>query len=160
MLTYAMAKTKNPDQKIRALRQRGSLNTHPEKVADPLFASSDFFDARDLVQVKYEMVRKVQVDHQSISSSAAAFGFSRPSFYQAQSRLASGGLPSLVPQRPGPRRRHKLDAEVMTYVQKLRSEDPSIRASDLVGHVFERFGRRVHVRSLERALAPQGKKRP
>jgi hypothetical protein len=155
-----MAKTKPPDPKAQALRQRDSLNPHPEKVTDPLFATSDFFDARDLVQVKYEMVRRVQVDHQLVSSSATAFGFSRPSFYQAQARLESGGLAALVPQKPGPRRRHKLDAEVMTFLQKLSSEDPSLRPPDLVGHILERFGRRVHVRSIERALARQKKKRP
>jgi len=136
-----------------------SLNPHPEKVVDPLFAASDFFDARDLVQVKYEMVRRVKMDHQPVGSSAAAFGFSRPSFYQAQARLESGGLASLVPQKPGPRRRHKLDAEVMAFLQKLRSEDPSLKPPDLVGHIVQRFGRRVHVRSVERALARQEKKR-
>ncbi len=155
-----MAKNKIPDLKSQALRQRGSLNSHPEKVTDPLFAASNFFDARDLVQVKYEMVRRVQVDRQPVSSSATAFGFSRPSFYQAQARLESGGLAALVPQKPGPRRRHKLDAEVMQFLQKLRSEDPSLKPADLVGHILERFGRRIHVRSVERALAQQEKKRP
>lgn len=155
-----MAKTKPPDPKSQALRQRDSLNPHPEKVSDPLFATSEFFDARDLVQVKYEMVRRVQVDHQPVGSSVTAFGFSRPSFYQSQARLGSGGLAALVPQKPGPRRRHKLDAEVMTFLQKLRSEDPSLRPLDLVDHILERFGRRVHVRSIERALARQEKKRP
>ena len=154
-----MAKDKIPDLKSQALRQRGSLNSHPEKVTDPLFAASKFFDARDLVQVKYEMVRRVQVDRQPVSSSATAFGFSRPSFYQAQARLDSGGLAALVPQKPGPRRRHKLDAEVMQFLQKLRSEDPSLKPADLVGHILERFGRRIHVRSVERALAQQEKKR-
>jgi transposase len=155
-----MAKTKPPDPKVQALRHRDSLNPHPEKVADPLFATSDFFDARDLVQVKYEMVRKVQVDHQPVSSSATAFGFSRPSFYQAQARLETGGLAALVPQKPGPRRSHKLDGEVMAFLQKLRSEAPSLRPPDLVSHILRRFGRRVHVRSVERALARQEKKRP
>ena len=155
-----MAKTKPSDRKSQALRERDSLNPHPEKVADPLFATSRFFDARDLVQVKYEMVRRVQVDHQPVSSSATAFGFSRPSFYQAQDRLESGGLAALVPQKPGPRRRHKLDAVVMTFLQALRSEDPLLRPSDLVGRIRERFGRSVHVRSVERALAHQGKKVP
>jgi transposase len=155
-----MAKTKLPERKSQALRELDSLNPHPERVTDPLFSTSDFFDARDLVQVKYEMVRRVHVGRQPVSSSATAFGFSRPSFYQAQARLESGGLAALVPQKPGPRRRHKLDAEVMTFLQKLRSEDPSLRPPDLVGRIRERFGRSVHVRSVERALARQEKKRP
>ena len=128
-------------------------------MADPLFASSDFFDPRDLVQVKYEMVRKVQVDRQPISRSATAFGFSRPSLYQARARLQHGGLAALVPHKPGPRRRHKLDAEVMAFLRELKSEDPSLRSLDLARRVSERFGRKVHPRSVERALARQEKKR-
>src|SRR5438477_9490329 len=102
-----MAKRK-PDPKIEVLQKRGSLNPHPERVADPLFQESDFFDARDLVQVKYEMVRQVQVDGHPVRRSAAAFGFSRPTFYQAQTLLEGGGMAALVPQKPGPRRSHKL----------------------------------------------------
>lgn len=49
------------DPKVRALRS-SRVNPRPEAVSDPLFAGSEFFDARDLVQVKYEMVRRVQID--------------------------------------------------------------------------------------------------
>ena len=72
------------DSKGESLRQQGVLNPHPEKVADPLFRDSEFFDLRDLVQVKYEMLRRVRVDALSVSEVSQAFGFSRPVFYQAQ----------------------------------------------------------------------------
>ena len=74
-------KTKVPDPKTEALRHQGCLNPHPERVTGPLFDASDFFDSRDLVQVKYEMLRRVRAEGEPISESAAAFGFSRPSFY-------------------------------------------------------------------------------
>ena len=90
---------------MEALRAERSLNPRPEAVVDEAFGSSEFFDARDLVQVKYEMVRRVRVDGDAVSRSAAAFGFSRPSFYEAAASLDAGGLPALVPARPGPRRR-------------------------------------------------------
>ena len=154
-----MSKAKPSDPKLAALRQQGCLNPRPHKVADPLFASSDFFDARDLVQVKYEMVRRVRVDGQPVSHTAAAYGFSRPSFYQAQRVLDQGGLAALVPRRPGPRRSHKLSADVMAFLQQERSTDPSLRAPDLASRVLERFGRKVHPRSVERALVRQEKKR-
>jgi hypothetical protein len=54
--------------------------------------SSDFFDTRDVVQVKYEMLRQVSEDGASVSSAAAAFGFSRQSYYHAAAALAPGGL--------------------------------------------------------------------
>ena len=154
-----MAKRK-PDPKIDALRQRGSLNPHPDRVADPVFQTSNFFDARDLVQVKYEMVRQVRVDGRPVRHSAATFGVSRPTFYQAQALLDGGGMAALVPRKPGPRRSHKLDPDVMGFIGQLRVDDPSLRAADLADRVQQRFRRTVHPRSIERALARQEKKRP
>jgi hypothetical protein len=57
------------DRKELALRQEGTLNSHSEQVTDGLFLTNQFFDARDLVQVKYEMVRRVQNDGQPIKPS-------------------------------------------------------------------------------------------
>ena len=48
--------------KEAALAATRCLNPHPEQVTDPAFLASEFFDARDAVQVKYEMVRKVKAD--------------------------------------------------------------------------------------------------
>jgi len=109
------------DPKVEALRAARSLNPHPEAVRDAAFSESAFLDARDLVQVKYEMVRRVRLQGEPVTSAAAAFGFSRPSFYQAQAALEAGGLQALVPARPGPRRAHKLTAEVMGFL-RARSE--------------------------------------
>ena len=134
-------------------------NAHPERVQDPLFATTDFFDARDLVQVKYEMVRRVRVDGQPVTRSAAAFGFSRPALYQAQAAVARGGLAALVPKKPGPRRPHKLSADVVDFLQQQRAEDASLRSPELARRVRARFGRTVHPRSVERALAQREKKR-
>ena len=155
-----MTKPRPPDPKPDALRRHGSLNAHPERVQDPLFAITDFFDARDLVQVKYEMVRRVRVDGQPVSRSAAAFGVSRPTLYQAQAALARGGLPALVPRKPGPRRSHKLSDEVMDFLHRARAAEPSLRPPELARRVRARFGRTVHPRSIERALARREKKRP
>jgi hypothetical protein len=57
-----MARRKREDPKVEVLRSQRSLNPRPEQVVDEVFASSEFFDPRDLVQVKYEMVRRVQVE--------------------------------------------------------------------------------------------------
>ena len=155
-----MAKTRPPDKKIEALRKQGSLNPHPDKVQDPLFAAADFFDARDLVQVKYEMVRRVHVEHEPVSQSASTFGFSRPTFYQARALLERGGLAALVPKKPGPRRAHKLSTEVVDFLQEERALGASVSSLELARRVQQRFGRKVHARSVERALARREKKRP
>lgn len=141
------------DRKIEALRAERSLNPRPETVRDEAFAGSEFLDARDIVQVKYEMVRRVRVEGEAVSHSATAFGFSRPSFYEAATAIDTGGLAALVPARPGPRRAHKLNDEVLSFVRASMDTDPSLRSVDLVGLIEERFGVSVHPRSIERALA-------
>src|SRR6476620_7049882 len=103
---------KRTDPKIETLRAERTLNPHPEAVQDEAFAGSEFLDARGRVPGKYEMVRRVRVAWASLSGSAAAFGFSRPSYYQAATAIDEGGLAALVPARPGPRRAHKLTEEV------------------------------------------------
>lgn len=153
-------KTKPSDPKVNALRQHGSLNLHADEVTDPLFADSDFFDSRDLVQVKYEMVRRVRVDGESVVQSAAAFGFSRPSLYQAKAALESNGLSGLVSKKRGPRRAHKLSTEVMDFLHRQLSEEPSLSSTELAARIWKRFERKVHPRSVERALKRQKKKRP
>jgi len=147
---------KKPDPKTDALRESRTLNPHPEAVTDEAFAGSDFFDPRDLVQVKYEMVRRVREDGVSVSSAAEAFGLSRQSYYQAAAALDEGGLPGLLPGKPGPRGAHKLTGEVVEYLRALAASDPGLRAAGLAVAAEARFGIRVHPRSVERALARAG----
>jgi transposase len=149
------------DEKAAALDAARSLHQRPETVVDPAFTSGDpFFDARDLVQVKYEMLRRVAVDGATVRAAATAFGFSRPSFYAARTAWSRAGLPGLLPDRPGPRHGHKLTADVLAFLQEQRARDAQVRPSTLVALVHERFGVRVHRRSIERALARLGKKVP
>src|SRR6266567_3434312 len=90
------------DPKEAALAATRCLNPHPEQVTDPAFLASEFFDARDAVQVKYEMVRKVKADGAPVTAAAAAFGYSRPAYYEAASALERSGLEGLLPARLAP----------------------------------------------------------
>ena len=153
-----MAGKTNRDLKSKALQQEGSLHAHPEQVKDELFLSHEFFDPRDLVQVKYEMLRRVQSDGQTVSQSAARFGFSRPSFYQAQAAFEQGGLPALMARKRGPKRAHKLTTEVLAFVRQAQQEDSSLRPAGLSVLVKDRYGISVHPRSIERALTRSQKK--
>jgi transposase len=147
------------DAKLEALRQQGTLNPRPDEVTDELFADNEFFDPRDLVQVKYEMLRRVQADANSITDAATAFGFSRPSFYQAQTAFEHGGLAGLVPRKRGPKQAHKLTDEVLAFIREARQNDSSSQASELARLIHQRFGITVHPRSIQRALLRHQKKR-
>jgi transposase len=136
-----------------ALREARTLNPRPEVVVDEAFVDEEFLDARDLMQLKYEMVRRVRLEGEAVSAAAAAFGFSRPSWYAAAEALDAGGLPGLLPARPGPRRAHKLTDDIVAFVDLTLEEDPSLRSAQLAAAVENRYGVSVHPRSVERALA-------
>jgi hypothetical protein len=147
------------DPKVEALRAEGALYRHAAQVTDPAFATHEFFDARDVVQVKYEMIRRVEVEAQPVAPTAAAFHFSRPSFYHAQRAFQQRGLTGLLPRKRGPHGGHKLTAEIVVFLQALRDAEPSLPASELAQRVAQRFAITVHPRSIERALGRQEKKR-
>ena len=146
------------DAKRQALQQTGSLNRYPEAVQDPLFQQGDFFDARDMVQVKYEMLRRVEQEGERVSDTVKTFGLSRVAFYQIQTAFRQHGLQGLIHKRPGPQGPHKLSAAVMEYIDQQLAEDRSLRSRDLADRVRKKFGFSIHPRSIERALARRRKK--
>jgi transposase len=142
------------DGKLAALRRQHAQHPHPDAVRDAAFTSGDpFFDPRDLVQVRYEMLRRVREEGQSVAGTAATFGVSRPAFYAAAASFEQAGLPGLVPERPGPRRAHKLSEPVVDVLAGILAADRSLTSADLARIAGERFGLVVHRRSVERALA-------
>ena len=154
----ARARPSKRDPKEEALARDGVLNPRPEAVLDPLFVDNPFFDPRDLVQVRYEMVRRHQTDGQSISNVADIFGVSRPTFYKAQSALADQGLAGLLPQQRGPKGGHKISVEVIAFVDELKATKPDLTLPQVISAIAARFGLDVHRRSLERALTRKKKR--
>jgi len=148
-----------PPNKSDALREEGTLNPRPETVRDPKFEEGEFFDPRDLVQVKYELLRSVQVEGESVTDAVVAFGFSRPTFYQAKADFERAGIAGLVPKKRGPRGPHKLTGEILDFLKQRVTPDGPLRARELAEQVHERFEVRVHPRTIERALR-RSKKKP
>jgi transposase len=144
------------DEKLKALRQSHALHPHPDQVQDPLFTSgSPFFDPRDLVQVKYELLRRVRVEGDSVSHATSLFALSRPTFYAAQAAWERSGLLGLVPEPTGPRQAHKLTAE---FIVLLRPLADTMSSTQLATWLRDERHLIVHPRSIERALARSAKK--
>ena len=148
-----------PDPKSAALRAAGALHPHPEAVRDEVFSGHEFFDRRDRVQVKYEMLRRHRLEGQPVTAVAGAFGVSRQAFYQAEAAFRGGGIPGLLPRRRGPRRAHKCSDEVLDFVEQWRASPTLEREEDVVEAIRRRFGVRLHPRSIQRALTRRKKKR-
>jgi transposase len=144
------------DEKLTLLRQSHTLHPHPEQVRDPLFTSgSPFFDSRDLVQVKYELLRRVRVDGYSIAEATMLFALSRPTFYAAQAAWEQAGIAGLLPEPTGPRHAHKLTEEILAQLQPLAT---TMSPPQLAQWLQEQHHLTVHPRSIERALARSAKK--
>ena len=139
------------------LRQHGALNPRAAAVSDELFRQSEFFDPADSVQVKYEMLRQVQVEGQPVSDAAQAFGFSRPSFYQTQAAFDESGVVGLLPHKRGPKGGHKLTPEVMEFAGRKREQDPSLSWEELGQLIQQHFQISIHARSIARQWARQKK---
>jgi transposase len=154
-----MAKLKKPDQKALELKRTGTLNPRPDSVSDTLFKENPFFDPKDLLQVRYEMLRRHSVEGVSIVDAATNFGVSRPTVYQAQAAFQQAGLSGLLPKHRGPKQGHKLSVEIIEHVRTLRAAKPDLTTIACIQAVRERFGITVHRRSLERALAGKKKRR-
>ena len=146
------------DQKSKELRSCRCLNPLPEKVTCDLFKETGFFDPRDLLQVKYEMVRQIEVEKKPIRHAARQFGFSRPSAYKALDTFQTNGVPGLLRTKPGPRRAHKLNDTVIKFIEAQRSTCPSLSLSELVDRIKNELGVVVHRRSIQRVMN-RGKKR-
>jgi transposase len=146
------AKSDNKHPKTRTLLEEGTLNPAPEKVHDPKFRDSEFFDPHDVVQVKYEMLRRVSVENASVSNTTEEYGVSRPTYYQTKASFDESGIAGLVPKKRGPRGPHKLQGEVLAFIQKQLVAGAPIRARELAKLVREKFNLEVHPRTIERAV--------
>jgi transposase len=150
----------SPDNaKAAALRDQGALHPHPEAVHDQRFHSDEFFDPRDWVQVRYEMLRRHRVEGQSVTEVAASFGVSRQAFYVTEEAFQGHGLPGLLARRRGPKRAHKCTEEILDFVGQWREAAKTETGETLVEAIEKRFGIRIHPRSIDRALARRKKKR-
>lgn len=139
-------------EKQKLLQEHGALNPEPEAVKDELFLEKDFFDPNDLIQVKYEMLRRVEKEGHSVSSAAESFGFSRPAFYQIRNNFKQEGLIGLFPKKRGPQKPHKLTPEVMQYIKGLLVEANKPDFEELARKIEKKFSISVHPRSIRRAL--------
>jgi transposase len=151
-------KQSNQD-KIASLRDQGNINPSPKKVRDPLFLTEPFFDANDIVQVKYELLRRVQIEGISITDAVKNFGFSRLSFYRILAVFEKFGLTGLIPKKRGPREAHKITADVLKFINNKIQNTPAVNSIELKKAIKDKFGLSVHPRSIERALARKKKRK-
>lgn len=142
------------DKKEEFLEASGALNPKPEEVEDQKFRlPQGFFDPRDKVQVKYELLRAHEVDGESISEAAPRFGYTRESFYTSKERFESEGIVGLVDRKRGRKGPDKLTEEILEFLRQNKSQEPALSGARLCEMVRERYGVKLHKRTVEKAVA-------
>jgi transposase len=143
--------------KTDALIEEGTFNPAPDKVRDPKFRTGEFFDPRDAVQVKYELLRRVSIDKVSVTEASGEYGVSRPTYYQAKAGFDTAGIAGLVPAKPGPRGPHKVDDNVLTFLRARVVVGEPLRARELAKLVRDELDIELHPRTIERVLKKTGR---
>jgi transposase len=151
-------KSKPKDDKAASLSLSGTLNAKSGAITDELFnGDKAFFDPRDLVQVKYEMLRRVDNGESSVSKASGDFGFSRPSFYEAKRLFDADGVAGLVPKTRGPKSPHKLTDEILDFISSIGAAAGN--AAEVAALIKKQFEIDVHPRSIARAVSSRQKKK-
>jgi len=145
------------DAKAAALDAVGALHPQPDAVGDEAFSIHAFFDPRDRVQVRYEMLRRHHLEGRPVTEVARSFGVSRQTFYKMETAFEAKGIPGLLPGTRGPKRAHKCTDEVLDFVEQWRRSLPPEEGESVAEAVRHRFGVSIHPRSLDRALARRKK---
>jgi len=139
--------------KRRRLREAGLLHPQPDEVRDRCFQEfPEFFDARDLLQVRYELLRAHRVGGQAVMGLCKRYGISRQTFYNLLAKFSRSGTAGLLPARPGPRGPSKLTSEIVAFAQEQLQSEPDLAGSELAIRVEARFERSIHRRTAEKFL--------
>jgi len=155
-LTFIRTQTTTMDineERKQRLKKEGTLHPNPDRVRAELLAKSPFFDANDLMQMKYEMLRSVSAAQRPVAEAAHMFGLSRVAYYHAQKQYQKHGVAGLLPRRRGPRHPHKFTPEVMSFIDEQLTATGGRPDWNLLSKQIEAgFGIKVHPRSVERAV--------
>lgn len=132
-----------------ALEQAGLVHPRPEKVTAEAFVSGEpFFFPLDKVQVKYEMLRAVALEGETVVAAARTHGYSRAEFYLVQASFAERGMAGLLDERRGRKGPTKLSAEITAFLAQAPS---ALSGAELADEIAARFGVSLHRRTVERA---------
>lgn len=140
-------------RKRETLRAQGTLYATPDKVKAEVFSTHpEFFDSEDKLQVRYELLRAAARGEMTVSQACQTYGVSRQTFYTLQRSFQARGVSGLIDGKRGRKGPLKASLEVVEFVRTMKQEQPRLSGAELGGMVEERFGIRLHRRTVERLL--------
>ena len=130
-----------------------TYNKHYEKVKSAKFIGDEFFDPMDIVQVKYEMLKEVMKDGKAVSNAAYDYGFSRTAYYGIKAAFDKQGVSGLAPEKPGPKKPHKMTPEYQTQIDDYLARQPGISSGEIAESLSKDSSITVSKRTIERYRA-------
>lgn len=85
------------------------------RISDPRFISGSFFNPDDSVQVRYEMLRRVENGESTVKDATAMYGYSRQAYYDFREAFGKGGMIALAAKKAGPKGPRKMTDEVKKF---------------------------------------------
>ncbi len=144
-------------KKIDYLKESGNFNQKASDVKDNLFVHNDFFDPHDIMQVKYEMLRKVSRENCSVTKAIHLFGMSRPYYYKLKNAFDDKGMMGLLPGKRGPKEGFKLKGHSVEFIDRRVKEEPTLTNRHIAEEIETRFHITVHPRTIARLCKGQKK---
>jgi transposase len=150
------------DSKRKLLKQVRGIHGNPERVRSTLFQSHPFFDAEDKAQVKYEMLRRREVQRAGLVETCTAFGFTRESYRHILDRFQREGMAGLFERKPGRKGPLKVTDEVRNVLEKEHEDEPQLSPEELARRCYDQTGVKLSRRTIYRLREEQGgqKKKP
>lgn len=142
--------------KKEVLIANGTYNKNHSKVLNDKFLNDSFFDAMDIVQVKYEMLKSARSSEQCIEQIADEFGFSRAAFYKIKTEYDMNGIIALVPEKSGPHRARKLTDKYQSYVDQYIMQKPKASSAEITQQLKREKGIEISKRTIERYRSHKG----
>jgi transposase len=145
------------NKKTDYLKESGNFNHRASDVKDNLFIHNDFFDPHDIMQVKYEMLRKVSKENCPVTEAIHLFGMSRPYYYKLKNAFDDKGMMGLLPQKRGPKDGFKLKGHIVEFVDRTLKKEPTLTNCHIAKEIETRFYITLHPRTIDRLRKGQKK---
>lgn len=142
--------------KVDFLRSQGLLNPRPERVIHPLFKTTEFFDGRDLPQVRYEMLRAARVEQAPVAEACRLMGFSREYFYRLERMFSERGYVALLGSPMGRPPLLALNQAIVNFVVHRKLELPRLSGEELRKEILQLYKVDCSRRTVERIIAKVG----
>lgn len=136
--------------RAEAMMANGTYNAGHEAVRADQFSHGVFFDARDAVQVKYEMVRSVARRELTVTAASALYGLSRQTCHKCLRAVEREGIAGLMPKKRGPKDGYKFGADAKRYVDGYLLDHPDAGNGEVAAALKADTGVDVHSRTIAR----------